>query len=195
VDKFIGECDLVVRPLDSRLGKVPDISAVAVMLDGSPVLIVDVDDMLRSVDKMLNRRRLRMIRELTGTVQKAPKRVLVVDDSITVREMERKLLENRGYQVGVAVDGMDAWNAVRTENFDLIVSDIDMPRMNGIEFVKNIKQHEDLKTLPVIIISYKDAEEHRLLGLEAGANYYLTKSSFQDDSFLNAVVDLIGESS
>lgn len=195
VDKFIGECDLVVRPIDPRLGKVPDISAVAVMLDGSPVLIFDVDDMLRSVDKMVNVKRLRKVRGVLpeGAEPVQVKRILVVDDSITVREMERKILENQGYQVEVAVDGMDGWNAVRTEQFDLVVSDIDMPRMNGIDLVMNIKQHDELQSLPVIIISYKDTEAHRLQGLEAGANYYLTKSSFQDDSFINAVVDLIGE--
>jgi len=195
VDRFVGECDLVVRPIDSRLGKVPDISAVAVMLDGAPVLIFDVDDMLRSVDKMVNVKRLRRVKEgaENGREVTQIKRILVVDDSITVREMERKILENQGYQVEVAVDGMDGWNAIRTESFDLVVSDIDMPRMNGIELVTQIKQHEELKSLPVIIISYKDTEEHRLQGLDAGANYYLTKSSFQDDSFVNAVVDLIGE--
>ena len=195
VDKFVGEYDLVVRPLDVKLGKVQDISAVAVMLDGSPVLIFDVEDMLRSIDKMLNKKRLRKVSELLKAhdATMPSKRILVVDDSITVREMERKLLENHGYVVELAVDGMDGWNAVRTANFDLIVSDIDMPRMNGIEFIKNIKQHDDLKTLPVIIVSYKDTQEHRLQGLEAGANYYLTKSSFEDDSFINAIVDLIGE--
>lgn len=195
VDRFVGECDLVVRPIDSRLGKVPDISAVAVMLDGAPVLIFDVDDMLRSVDKMVNVKRLRRVKEgaENGREVTQIKRILVIDDSITVREMERKILENQGYQVEVAVDGMDGWNAIRTESFDLVVSDIDMPRMNGIELVTQIKQHEELKSLPVIIISYKDTEEHRLQGLDAGANYYLTKSSFQDDSFVNAVVDLIGE--
>jgi len=195
VDKFVGERDLVVRPIDIRLGKVPDVSAVAVMLDGSPVLIFDVDDMLRSVDKMLNVRRLRKVKGALeeGAEEVPAKRILVVDDSITVREMERKLLENQGYQVEVAVDGMDGWNAVRTENFDLVVTDIDMPRMNGIKLLTHIKQHDDLKSLPVIIISYKDTKAHRLQGLEAGANYYLTKSSFQDDSFISAVVDLIGE--
>ncbi len=192
VDKFIGECDLVVRPMDPRLGKVPDISAVAVMLDGSPVLIFDVEDMLRSVNKMLNVKRFRKV-SVEGIEETLVKRILVVDDSITVREMERKLLENQGYQVEIAVDGMEGWNAVRSGYFDLVVSDIDMPRMNGIELVTRIKQHEALKSLPVIIISYKDTEEHRLQGLEAGANYYLTKSSFQDDSFINAVIDLIGE--
>jgi two-component system sensor histidine kinase and response regulator WspE len=194
VDKFLGEYDLVVRPLDPRLGKVPDISALAVMLDGSPVLIFDVEDLVRSIDNLLTGRRLRKVSIPTGRIEaKEQKSVLVVDDSITVREMERKLLENKGYRVEIAVDGLDGWNAVRTSDFDLVVSDVDMPRMNGIELITNIKNHSTLKSLPVIIISYKDREEDRLGGLQAGANYYLTKSSFQDDSFINAVVDLIGE--
>ncbi|MFH1242657.1 MAG: Hpt domain-containing protein [Pseudomonadota bacterium] len=194
VDKFLGEYDLVVRPLDPRLGKVPDISAVAVMLDGSPVLIFDVEDLVRSIDNLLAGRRLRKVTGRSDKVEvKKQKSILVVDDSITVREMERKLLENKGYRVEIAVDGLDGWNAVRTGDFDLVVSDVDMPRMNGIELITNIKNHAALKSLPVIIISYKDKEEDRLGGLEAGANYYLTKGSFQDDSFIDAVVDLIGE--
>jgi two-component system sensor histidine kinase and response regulator WspE len=108
-----------------------------------------------------------------------------------VREVQRKLLENKGYQVEVAVNGMDGWNAVRTSHYDLVITDIDMPRMNGIELVSQIKNHPNLKSLPVIIVSYKDREEDRLRGLEVGADYYLTKSSFHDDSLLNAVADLI----
>ncbi len=194
VDSFLGEYDLVVRPLDPRLGKVPDISSVAVMLDGSPVLIFDVEDLVRSIDNLLTGRRLRKLSRKAGReAAKQKKRILVVDDSFTVREMERKLLENRGYEVETAVDGVDGWNAVRAAHYDMVVSDVDMPRMNGIEFVTQIKQHPDLKSLPVIIVSYKDKEEDRILGLEAGANYYLTKSSFEDDSLIQAAVDLIGE--
>ena len=193
VDKFLGECDLVVRPLDLRLGKVANISAAAIMLDGSPVLIFDVDDLVRSIDNLLIGKRLRKVDELTEPSPSRRKRVLVVDDSITVREMERKILENQGYEVEVAVDGIEGWNAIRIEHFDLLVSDVDMPRMNGIDLIRHIRQHEELKSLPIIIISYKDSKEHRLQGLEAGANYYLTKSSFEDNSFIEAIVDLIGE--
>jgi two-component system sensor histidine kinase and response regulator WspE len=107
--------------------------------------------------------------------------------------MERKLLENKGYKVETAVDGVDGWNAVRDGHYDLVVTDVDMPRMNGIELLKHIKAHAQLKSLPVVIVSYKDKEEDRLKGLEAGANYYLTKSSFEDESLIHAAVDLIGE--
>ena len=194
VDQFLGERSLVVRPLDHRLGKVPNISAAALMEDGSPVLIVDVEDLVRSIDKLLASGQLSQVNQSTnGTTVRNRKRILVVDDSITVREMERKLLQNKGYDVEVAVNGMDGWNAVRSGQYNLVITDIDMPRMNGIELVNHIKTNANLKSLPVIIVSYKDREEDRIHGLEAGANYYLTKSSFHDDTLVEAVIDLIGE--
>lgn len=192
VDKLTGETDLVVRPLDRRLGKVPGVSAAALSEDGAPILILDVEDLVHSVDKLLAGGESIQAR-YTQQEEKAPaKRVLVVDDSITVRETERQLLENAGYAVEVAVDGADGWNAVRLGEFDLVVSDVDMPRLNGYEFVSRIRQDARLTRLPVIIVSYKDREEDRLKGLEAGADYYLTKSSFQDETFIGAVHDLIG---
>lgn len=194
VDQLLGERELVVQPLDPRLGKVPNVSAAAIMEDGSPVLILDADDMVRSVDNMLTNGSMEKLgRREPETSRRQIKRILVVDDSITVREVERRLLENRGYKVDVAVDGMDGWNRLRSGQYDLVVSDVDMPRMNGIEMVGHIKQDPDLKSLPVMIVSYKDQDEDRARGLDAGANYYLTKSSFHDQSLINAVIDLIGE--
>lgn len=194
VDRFLGERELVVQPLDARLGKIKDIAAAALMEDGAPVLIVDVEDMVRSVEKLISGGRLSKVRGATAAGD-APqrKRVLVVDDSLTVRELERKLLASRGYEVEVAVDGMDGWNAVRTGHFNLVVTDIDMPRMDGIELVTLIKKDPHSKALPVMIVSYKDREEDRRRGLDAGADYYLTKGSFHDETLLQAVVDLIGE--
>ena len=124
----------------------------------------------------------------------ARKRVLVVEDSITVRELERSVLQSRGYEVVVAVDGMDGWNALREGKFDLVVSDVDMPRMTGLELVAQLRADARLRDVPVIIVSYKDREEDRLRGLEAGADRYMTKNSFHDASFLEAVRDLIGPS-
>ncbi|NMY28676.1 hybrid sensor histidine kinase/response regulator [Pseudomonas sp. WS 5021] len=193
VERFIGERTLVVLPLDDRLGKVQDISAGALLDDGSVVLIVDVEDMLRSVDKLLNTGRLeRIARRAQQTVEAARKRILVVDDSLTVRELQRKLLLNRGYDVAVAVDGMDGWNALRSEDFDLLITDIDMPRMDGIELVTLLRRDTRLQSLPVMVVSYKDREEDRRRGLDAGADYYLAKASFHDDALLDAVVELIG---
>jgi two-component system, chemotaxis family, sensor histidine kinase and response regulator WspE len=194
VDRFLGERELVVHPLDAQLGKLKDISAAALMADGSPVLIVDAEDLLRSMDKLVAAGRPSQIRDgADAAVTRKRKRVLVVDDSLTIREVERKLLGNHGYEVEVAVDGMDGWNAVRAGRFDLVVTDIDMPRMDGIELVTLINKDVNLKSLPVMVVSYKDRDEDRRRGLEAGAAYYLTKGSFHDEKLLQAVVDLIGE--
>jgi two-component system, chemotaxis family, sensor histidine kinase and response regulator WspE len=196
VDEFLGERDLEVRPLDPRLGKPPDINAASVLDDGWPVLIVDVEDLVRSIDNLLGGKRLKEMAGPSSAASKArkpAKRILVVDDSITVRELERQLLEGRGYAVDVAVDGVDGWNAVRAGDYHLVISDVDMPRMDGIALVRSIKQDPRLKSIPVVIVSYKDREEDRMRGLDAGADGYLTKSSFHDRTFLDAVADLIGE--
>ncbi|ABX18613.1 hybrid sensor histidine kinase/response regulator [Burkholderia multivorans] len=194
VDRFLGERMLVVQPLDSRLHKIQNIAAGALLENGDPVLIVDVEDLIRSVDKLV---RGGQLAKLTRDPQLAHadrrRRVLVVDDSLTVRELERKLLEKRGYDVTVAVDGMDGWNAVRGEAFDLVVTDVDMPRMDGIELVTLIKNDPLLQRVPVMIVSYKDRDEDRRRGLDAGADYYLAKSSFHDEALLDAVHDLIGD--
>ena len=195
VEAFLGEFTLVLMPLDARLGKVRDVAAGALLHDGTPVLILDVDDLLHSVGKLLGAGHLERVDHASNVRQTASKRVLVVDDSLTVRELERKLLLSRGYQVSVAVDGMDGWNALRAESFDLLITDIDMPRMDGIELVTLVRQDPSLRSLPVMVVSYKDREEDRRRGLEAGADYYLAKASFHDEALLDAVQTLIGGAS
>ena len=196
IDRFLGERDLAVQVIDSRLGKVRDISVAALLDDGSPALIVDVDDLVRSIDNLVSGGRINKHEEHLGRSrrEKQRKRILVIDDSITVREVQRNLLKTYGYEVDVAIDGMDGWNAVRGGSYELVITDVDMPRMDGIELVQLIKQDAKLKDLPVMIVSYKDQEEDRRRGLDAGADYYLTKGSFHDESLRDAVTDLIGES-
>ena len=191
VDRFVGEFDMAVRPLDARLGNSRRSAQSALMDDGSPVLIVDVEDLTRSVETLLHGGRLRGLGR-GEMAQISRKRILVVDDSVTVREVQRSLLQNRGYEVEVAVDGMDGWNALRASPTTLTITDVDMPRMTGIELVSKIKADPKLHALPVIIVSYKDREEDRMRGLDAGADRYLTKSSFHDETLLTAVDELIG---
>ena len=192
VDHIIGEENLVVRPLDQRLGKVPNISAGAILDDGSLVVIFDVDDLVRSIHQLLTTGKLQKIGKGSQALPAGKKRILIVDDSLTVREVERRLLVTAGYEVATAIDGVDGWNTLKVQSFDLLISDVDMPRMNGIDLVRTLKADPLLKEMPVMIVSYKDREEDRLRGLEAGANYYLTKGSFHDESLLTAVHDLIG---
>lgn len=195
VDRLRGEQSLAVQPIDTIFGKIRDISAAALLDDGSPVLILDVADLLVSIDKLASEGHLQRLQAVGAQDSVQAKRVLVVDDSLTVREMERKLLQARGFEVDIAVDGMDGWNAVRSGSYQLVITDVDMPRLDGIELVTLIKKDERLHQLPVMIVSYKDRPEDRARGLNAGADYYLTKGSFHDETLLDAVIDLIGESS
>jgi two-component system sensor histidine kinase and response regulator WspE len=192
VDRFVGEQELVLRGLDVRLGKVQDVSGAALLSDGRATLVLDVDDLLRTAAIVAAGGRLESVRDVAATRAVARRRVLVVDDSLTVRELERKMIEGAGYAVDVAVDGMDAWNALRAGDYQLVVTDVDMPRMDGIELVMRIKGDPVLKAIPVMIVSYKDRDEDRRRGLEAGADYYLTKGSFYDETMLRAIDDFIG---
>lgn len=192
VDKLVGEKSLALRTLNRKLGKIKDISAAAVTDEGEPVLIFDTDDLLQSIHDIISGKRLNRINSATLSIQ-THKHVLIVDDSLTVREIEKKLLESRNYLVDTAIDGVDGWNCLRAGNYDLVVTDVDMPRMNGIELIRMIKNDASLRNIPVLMVSYKDRAEDKQLGLEAGADYYLTKGSFHDDTLLEAVLDLIGE--
>jgi len=193
VDKILGERELVIRPLDSRLGKIQNISAVAIMENSLPVIILDADDLVRSIDSVISKTNLTRIKRSVSKETVKRKKILIVDDSLTVREVERRLLENAGYEVSSAVDGMEGWNMVQKSDFDLIISDIDMPRMNGIQFVSTVRSDKKYRDIPIIIISYKDREEDKIKGLKAGADHYLTKSSFHDKNFITTVRDLVGD--
>ncbi len=185
VDRCIGERDLVVKPIDPRLGPVPCVAAVAVSSGGEAVLILDVQDTLHWSQS---------IRDGTvdalccGAQPHCRGRILVVDDSATVREMERRLFESRGYAVDLAVDGMDGWNAVTSRRYDVVVTDVDMPRMDGITFIKKMRADARFIDVPIVVVSYKDRQEDRKRGLDAGADRYMTQNSFQDAS-LAVVVD------
>ena len=193
VDALLGERELVVQPLDPRLGKVPDVAAGAVLEDGTPALFLDTDDLCRSIERMSAQGPLgAWTGGMAGGAGRRRRRVLVVDDSLTVRELERKLLAARGYEVAVAVDGMEGWNTARRGGFDLVLTDVDMPRLDGIELTKLIKADARLRGTPVMIVSYKDRDEDRRRGLDAGADHYLAKGGFNDDRLFAAVRELIG---
>jgi two-component system sensor histidine kinase and response regulator WspE len=190
VDRFLGERDLVVQPLDPRLAKVPDVVAASIMQDGTPVVILDVDDLVRSVDNLLAGSRLRPVMRPTGAVHR--KRVLVIDDSTTVRETLRRALDQHGYAVDVAVDGHDGWNAVRTGRYAAVVTDAELPRVSGHDLIARMRGDARLARTAVVIVSYKARDDDRRAGLAAGADRYLDKASCHDGQLVAAVAELIG---
>ncbi|PTX95981.1 hybrid sensor histidine kinase/response regulator [Spartobacteria bacterium LR76] len=193
VDRLLGMRELSLQRLDGRLGRTQDVSSAALLEDGEVVIVLDINDLSVSAANFSSASRQRA---LFPEHDASPCcRILVADDSLTVRELERKLLAGQGYEVDTAVDGADAWNALRSGKYDLLVTDIDMPRLDGIELVKLVRGSAQLRDLPVIVMSYKERDEDRARGLEAGADYYLTKSSYQDESILGAVRELLGQPS
>ncbi len=192
VDMVVGIHDLVEKPLPEILGKVQDITSCALMPDGKLIYMMDTHDMLRSMARFLASRRKHK-REEQHAETAIRGRILVVDDSITVRETERNMLIAEGYAVDVAVDGLDAWNMLNANDYDLLISDVDMPHMDGITLIQRMRQDSRFGIMPVIIVSYKENEHDRMRGLEAGADAYLAKSSFDDQSMLQKVHELLGE--
>jgi two-component system sensor histidine kinase and response regulator WspE len=190
VDRYLGEQDLVVRPLDPRLGKVANVSAAALMGDGQPILIVDTVDLVRSIDALLQHATLQ------GQASLQPKRkgqrILIVDDSPVALDLQSRLVSSRGYQVDRAVHGLEGWKAMRDGDYQLLVTDVEMPEMDGIALIQTLRKEPRFRHLPIIISSSRDSEQDRLHGMEAGADYYLVKSSFQDETLLDAIHQLIG---
>lgn len=192
VDSFVGEKELVVHELDKRLGKVQDVSSGAFLEDGSPVLILNPEELMTSIDNFIKGNKpIHISSSKESIAKKLVKKILIADDSVTVLELEYRLLQNRGYEVSTAGNGEEALRKLREGQYDLLITDIDMPLMNGIELIRTIKKDLKLKALPVIIVSYKDKEGDRESGLAAGADVYLTKSSFEEDILQNTAANLI----
>jgi two-component system chemotaxis sensor kinase CheA len=117
--------------------------------------------------------------------------ILVVEDSITARMLIKNILEMAGYQVKTAVDGVDAFTTLKTEDFDLVVSDIDMPRMNGIDLTSRIRSDKKIAELPVVLVTALESREDRERGIDVGANAYIVKSSFDQSNLLEVVRRLV----
>jgi len=188
VDEFVGQKELVVQKPPSLLGKIQDVAAASILEDGKVVFLLEADDLLRTMDSHLQglQRRTGPASDSAGTLQ-----ILIVEDSETVREMQKSMLENEGFSVTAAVDGMDGWNAIRRANFDLVVTDVDMPRMDGLTLVSKIRADVRNSDVPIMVVSYKEREAERQRGLEAGADRYLSKGSFRDGTYLNTILELL----
>ena len=187
VDFIVGESTLLVYPLDPRLGKVPAVSAASQNDDGAVVLILDVPDLIHVVDRG---EPLPVSLAEASRSREDAKRVLIVDDSITVREAESKILRRLGLEVEMAVDGMDAWEAITSGMFDLIITDVDMPRMTGFELLEKMRQDPRYSRIPVIVLSYKERLEDRDRALALGATHYVLKSEFEDGKLQSCIREI-----
>ena len=187
VDEILGEQEVLVKEFGPPLVRVRNIAGAGLLGTGQLVLILRPADLLRSIRETPPRSAATVAPQ-----EKARQPVLLVaDDSITTRMMEKNLLEAVGYQVRVAVDGMEAWTLLKSEAFDLVVSDVDMPRMDGLELTARIRADRQLADLPVVLVTALETREDKERGIEVGANAYIVKSSFDQSNLLEIIRRLL----
>ena len=189
VDAVLDEQELLVKPLVKPLSRVRNVAAATVLGNGQVVPILNVADLLKSVRKVAGAP-ARVAAGAAPTPAEA-KRILVVEDSITSRMLLKTILESAGYDVNIAVDGLEAFTRLRAEHFDLVVSDVEMPRLNGFDLTARIRADEKLAELPVVLVTALETREDRERGIDVGANAYIVKRSFDQSNLLDAVRRLV----
>lgn len=185
VEEILGEREVLVKELRRPLVRVRHVAGAGVLGTGELALILRPADLLRAVRDALP------AAEATHREESRPLAVLVVDDSITTRTMEKNLLEASGYKVQVAADGLEAWAALKSDRFDLVVSDVDMPRLDGFDLTSRIRADPKLAELPVVLVTALESREDKERGIEVGANAYVIKSGFDQSKLLEIIRRLI----
>ena len=193
VDSLLGETEIVIKSLGKMMSRVRNVSGATILGNGKVVMILNVGDMIKAARRTQLRSapEPRAAKPNTSVELKKDVTVLVVDDSITTRIMEKNILESAGYHVFLANDGLEALETLRRDHFDLIVSDVDMPRMNGFELTTRVKQSEELQDLPVVLVTALDSTADKARGLECGADAYIVKHSFDQKSLLETIEQLV----
>ncbi len=189
VDEILGEQEVLVKPLGRQLARVRNVAAATVLGTGRVAAVLNVSDLLKSAA----RAGAAPAAAAAGAVEAEAKRksILIAEDSITARTLLKNILESAGYQVRTAVDGVDALTALKTEGFDAVVSDVDMPRMSGFDLTARIRADKKFAELPVVLVTALESREDRERGIDVGANAYIVKSSFDQSNLLEVLRRLL----
>jgi len=190
VDQLIAEEEVVLRPLRVKGGAGPLVGGGALLATGRIALVLDPDAMIAA--GLTAPPGARIAAGQPEAAQPARRRILVVDDSITTRTLEQSILEAAGYDVLSAVDGSEGWRLLQEQGCDLLVADIEMPRMDGFQLCEAIRGSKRFGKLPVILVTAMETPAHRSRGLEVGADAYIGKSSFDQQHLLDTIQQLLG---
>ena len=190
IDSNQGTSEIVVKSLGSQLKRIRHTFGATVMGDGNPALILDVPDIFSTAEGTSTVGLRRALQESQQVVSRG--NVLVVDDSITTRTMEKSILTAKGYDVTIAVSAEDALEKVSSAAFDLIISDVEMPGLNGFELTARLRTMDEYRNIPVIIVSSLAKDEHKRKAIDAGAQAYIVKGAFEQGTLLDTVEALIG---
>jgi len=194
VDRVIGSREVVVKTLGPQFSDVGGIAGATVLGDGSVVVILDVMALVRTHDLQFTaiKEDLMEIEEVSLQPEKHVKTVMIVDDSVTVRKVTSRLMERQGWDVVTAKDGVDAVGQLQDIYPDVVLLDIEMPRMDGFEVLRTVRHDKRLKDLPIIMITSRTGEKHKQEALELGVNRYLGKP-FQEASLLATIEEVLAE--
>lgn len=189
VEEVLGEQEVLVKALGRQLVRVRNVAGASVLGTGQVVPVLNVPDLLKSAVQRATAPLAPVTAGKPGAAEKQS--ILVVEDSITSRALLKNILESAGYRVTVAVDGIDAYTALKTATFDLVVSDVEMPRMDGFDLTAKVRADKQLAELPIVLVTALESREHRERGIDAGANAYIVKSSFDQGNLLEVIGRLI----
>ncbi len=186
VDAFVDQQDIVLKPQSKLLKRVPNIAGATIIGNGEVCMILNPSDLLHSL-------RQGTWEDVTqrNDVSEIKNKLLLVEDSIIIRTQMQRLLKGAGYDVTIAVDGLEGWQKVTSGNFDVVVSDVEMPNMSGLELTTQIRQNPEFQNIPVILVTTLASAEAKQRGKEAGANAYLTKGDFDQKILLDTLNQLL----
>jgi len=189
VDRIVGEGEVFIKGLGKHLGKVKNVSGAIIMPTGEVVIVLDVADLIAHSSLSLP-----ALTEKKGAPEPKhkEKRILIVEDAFSTRELEKTILETHGYLVDTAVDGLDALDRITGAHYDLIVSDVEMPRMDGFELCRTLKKKEGYTDIPFVMVTALQKEEDKRRGMEVGASAYIVKSAFEQTGLLDTIERLVG---
>jgi two-component system chemotaxis sensor kinase CheA len=188
-NKVLNEQEFLIKSLSQPLARIRNIAGATILGSGKVSPVLNISDLMKSAAKAAVSGPKPGRAEAKGEV--IQKSVLVVEDSITSRMLLKNILETSGYLVVTAVDGIDAMTLLKTEKFDAVVSDVDMPRMNGFNLTEKIRGDKKLAELPVVLVTALESREDRERGIDVGANAYIVKSSFDQSNLLEVIRRLI----
>jgi two-component system chemotaxis sensor kinase CheA len=183
VDALLDEQEVILKPQCKLLKRVRNVAGATILDSGELCMVLSVDDLVAST----LRQAVRSVAARPAAAAQRRKAVLLAEDSIIIRTQETRILESAGYEVVAAVDGLDAWTKLAAREFDAVVSDINMPRLSGLELLERIRGERRFKALPVILVTSLASDDDRKRGLDLGANAYITKPAFDQQVLLDCL--------
>ncbi|BAZ45635.1 CheA signal transduction histidine kinase [Chondrocystis sp. NIES-4102] len=186
VDNLIDQQDVVIKPQSKLLKRIPNITGATILGSGEVCMILNPPDLLHSL-------RNGSWQNVSLPVESSTikNKLLLVEDSIIIRTQMQRLLKGAGYEVSIAENGLQGWQKVQNQNFDIVLSDVEMPEMNGLEMTTKIRQHRQYDQLPIVLITTLSSPEDKQRGIQAGANAYLTKGDFEQELLFQTLNQLI----